>query len=173
MVPALLAGNTVVLKPSPLTPLTVLKIAELMVDLLPPGVLNVISGGDSLGTPSAPGYFVPVTLFDNPPDTTELAAEEPFGPVLPLLRFDTVEEVVARANASPYGLAGSVWSRDANAALAVASQTGDGHRVRQRALLPVSVCGFRRAQAIGYRHRERIGWIAELNGPQTVMWRRS
>jgi acyl-CoA reductase-like NAD-dependent aldehyde dehydrogenase len=47
--PALLAGNTVVLKPSPYTPLATLKIGELLRDVLPPGVLNVVSGGDELG----------------------------------------------------------------------------------------------------------------------------
>jgi acyl-CoA reductase-like NAD-dependent aldehyde dehydrogenase len=47
--PALLAGNTMVLKPSPFTPLTTLRTAELLRTVLPPGVLNVVSGGDDLG----------------------------------------------------------------------------------------------------------------------------
>ena len=47
--PALLAGNTMVLKPSPFTPLATLKMGELLRDVLPPGVLNVVSGGDDLG----------------------------------------------------------------------------------------------------------------------------
>jgi acyl-CoA reductase-like NAD-dependent aldehyde dehydrogenase len=47
--PALLAGNTMVLKPSPFTPLTTLKLGELLSSVLPPGVLNVVSGGDELG----------------------------------------------------------------------------------------------------------------------------
>jgi len=47
--PALLAGNTMVLKPSPFTPLTTLKMGELLREVMPPGVLNVISGGDGLG----------------------------------------------------------------------------------------------------------------------------
>jgi len=47
--PALLAGNTMVLKPSPFTPLTTLKVGELLRDVLPAGVLNVVSGGDDLG----------------------------------------------------------------------------------------------------------------------------
>lgn len=47
--PALLAGNTVVLKPSPFTPLTTLKVGELLASVLPAGVLNVISGRDPLG----------------------------------------------------------------------------------------------------------------------------
>ncbi len=47
--PALRAGNTMVLKPSPFTPLATLKMVELLNQVLPPGVLNVVSGGDELG----------------------------------------------------------------------------------------------------------------------------
>jgi acyl-CoA reductase-like NAD-dependent aldehyde dehydrogenase len=47
--PALLAGNTVVIKPSPFTPLTTLALGEILRSVLPPGVLNVVSGGDELG----------------------------------------------------------------------------------------------------------------------------
>ena len=49
MVAALYTGNTVVLKPSPYTPLTLLKLGELLCELLPPGVLNILAGGDELG----------------------------------------------------------------------------------------------------------------------------
>ena len=47
--PALLAGNTVVLKPSPFTPLATLRVGEILRSVLPPGVLNIVSGGDELG----------------------------------------------------------------------------------------------------------------------------
>ena len=47
--PALLAGNTVVLKPSPFTPLSTLALGRILAGVLPPGVLNVVSGGDELG----------------------------------------------------------------------------------------------------------------------------
>ncbi|EHJ59462.1 aldehyde dehydrogenase family protein [Novosphingobium pentaromativorans] len=47
--PALLTGNTMVLKPLPFTPMTVLRIGELVRDFVPAGVLNVIAGGDALG----------------------------------------------------------------------------------------------------------------------------
>src|SRR6266849_3582269 len=47
--PALLAGNTIVLKPSPFTPITTLMLGEILRDIVPPGVINVISGGDELG----------------------------------------------------------------------------------------------------------------------------
>ncbi|AXU20756.1 aldehyde dehydrogenase family protein [Novosphingobium sp. ERN07] len=56
--PALLAGNTLVLKPSPFTPMTVLRIGELVRDFVPAGVLNIITGGDALGPlmTSHPGF---------------------------------------------------------------------------------------------------------------------
>ena len=47
--PALLAGNTLVLKPSPFTPLATLKVGEILKDVFPPGVVNIVSGGDDLG----------------------------------------------------------------------------------------------------------------------------
>ena len=49
VMPAMLAGNTVVLKPSPYTPLTVMRVVELLQCVLPPGVLNAVAGGDELG----------------------------------------------------------------------------------------------------------------------------
>ena len=52
LAPALAAGNTVVMKPSELTPLTTLKLAELLADVFPPGVVNIVNGrGDSVGSP--------------------------------------------------------------------------------------------------------------------------
>ena len=47
--PALLAGNTIVLKPSPYTPLSTLKLGEILRNVVPPGVVNVVSGGNELG----------------------------------------------------------------------------------------------------------------------------
>lgn len=265
--PALLAGNTLVLKPSPFTPLCTLKIAELLKDVFPPGVLNVITGGDELGpmmtahkgfakisftgstatgkrvmesaardlkrvtlelggndaaivlpdvnpekvaatlfngaffnsaqicvatkrmyvhddiydavrdcmvamakdapvgdgaeqgilygpiqnkpqyervknlledaqrsgltlhqgrTPDGDGYFIPLTIVDNPPEDSRVVQEEAFGPVLPLMRFKDLEEVIARANATDYGLAGAVWSADIDKAVEVASRLETG-----------------------------------------------
>jgi acyl-CoA reductase-like NAD-dependent aldehyde dehydrogenase len=58
LLPALLAGNTAELKPSPFTPLTVLRISDYINVLLPPGVFNVVTGGDDLGPwmTSHPGF---------------------------------------------------------------------------------------------------------------------
>ncbi|PMR75389.1 aldehyde dehydrogenase family protein [Billgrantia endophytica] len=255
LAPALMTGNSVILKPSPYTPLTALRLAELAEDILPPGVLSVLTGDDALGqwmvdhpgiakisfTGSAAtgrkvmagaaahlkrvtlelggndpaivlpdadldacvpqlfwgafgnsgqwcvgikrlyvhddiypqlldalvtyarsvpmgdgmepanllgplqnarqyakvldilddcprrglrfahggkrlldqaGYFVPVTLVDNPPDASRVVVEEAFGPVLPVLRYRDFDDVVRRANDTEYGLGASIWGRD-------------------------------------------------------------
>jgi acyl-CoA reductase-like NAD-dependent aldehyde dehydrogenase len=266
--PALLTGNTIVAKPSPFTPLTMLRLGELLADAVPAGVLNIISGDDSLGPqltshpgiqkisftgstvtgkkvmqsasehltrvtlelggndaavilpdvdldalpdalfsacfrnsgqvciatkrvyvhedvydefakrfvqvaanasvgngmdegvtmgplqnrqqyervvemiedceraghkfllkgdiPEGPGYFIHPTVVDNPPDDSAIVREEPFGPVVPLLRFADIDEVVDRVNDSDYGLGGSVWGRDLEAAERVAERIDSG-----------------------------------------------
>lgn len=266
--PALLAGNTMVLKPSPFTPLTTLKLGEIIKDILPAGVLNIISGGDNLGPwmtshvgfdkisftgssatgkrvmasaaptlkrvtlelggndpaivmpdvnveevaeklfwaafanngqiciatkrmyvhkdvydplrdalvayaktvkvgdgaeqgtqigpinnrpqyervldlirdakdkgytflmggekSDVPGYFIPVTIIDNPPEDARIVQEEQFGPVLPLIKFDDYDDVIARANATDYGLGGSIWSSDEDRAFELAQRIQSG-----------------------------------------------
>lgn len=75
---------------------------------------------------TAPGNFIPVTIVDNPPDDSRIVREEPFGPVLPLLRWHDLDEVIARANDTEFGLAGSVWGADLDRAQAVAARLETG-----------------------------------------------
>jgi acyl-CoA reductase-like NAD-dependent aldehyde dehydrogenase len=265
--PALIVGNTVVAKPAPTTPLTALRIGELVADLLPPGVLNIITDANDLGgaltshpdvrlvsftgssatgkkvvasgaatmkrtimelggndpaivlpdvdvpavarilfdsafmnsgqaciatkriyahravhealcaelaklareartgdgmqdgvafgplqnkaqfervkslladaktkatvvaegaVPDGPGYFVPPTILKDVPEDSAIVTEEQFGPVLPVLVFDDVEDAIARANATSYGLAASVFSGDAAKARAIAARIEAG-----------------------------------------------
>jgi aldehyde dehydrogenase (NAD+) len=74
----------------------------------------------------AHGYFVEPTVFADVQDTMRIAREEIFGPVACILPFDSFDEVVARANATSFGLAGGVWTRDIGKAhrLADALQAG-------------------------------------------------
>jgi acyl-CoA reductase-like NAD-dependent aldehyde dehydrogenase len=58
------------------------------------------------------GWFIPVTLVDNPPEDSRIVTEEPFGPILPVLRWKDVDDVVERANRTRYGLGASVWGRN-------------------------------------------------------------
>lgn len=98
------------------------RVKDLIADAKSTG-LNFLVGGD---VPEGNGYFVPVTIIDNPPEDSRVVVEEAFGPVLPLLKFDDVDEVVQRANASEYGLAGSIWSSDTVKAADIAAQLDTG-----------------------------------------------
>lgn len=62
--------------------------------------------------PDASGWYVPVSIVDNPPEHSRLVAEEPFGPILPVLKWRDEEDVIRRANDTVYGLGASVWGQD-------------------------------------------------------------
>jgi acyl-CoA reductase-like NAD-dependent aldehyde dehydrogenase len=267
--PALVTGNCIIIKPSPFTPLCTLKLGEICQDLLPPGVFNVISGGDELGKwmtahpgidkiaftgstetgkhvmrsaadnlkrltlelggndpaivlpdvdadsvapelfwgafqnnaqfcnsikriyihedvyddvrdalvsfakgikvgngaeadtdlgpiqnlpqfekvneffddckqnnhtfalggevdKNAEGWFIPITLVDNPPEDSRIVVEEPFGPIVPLLKWSDEDDVVRRANDTRYGLGASVWGKDQATVERIGSQLDAG-----------------------------------------------
>src|SRR5699024_10376315 len=72
------------------------------------------------------GYFVPTTVFTDLTDDMRIVQEEIFGPVACILPFETEEEVVERANASEYGLAAAVWTKDIQRAINVTNQLEAG-----------------------------------------------
>ncbi|AXJ08854.1 aldehyde dehydrogenase family protein [Arthrobacter sp. PM3] len=80
------------------------------------------------GNPDAgqPGNFYPTTLVADIDNDNPLVAEEQFGPALPIIRYTTVEEAVAMANALDVGLGASVWSADPAAARSVAARLEAG-----------------------------------------------
>ncbi len=73
-----------------------------------------------------PGYYVPITVLDNPPENARIVAEEQFGPIMPLMKFSTTDEAIKRANASEYGLAGAVWTADPDEGVRIAEQLETG-----------------------------------------------
>ena len=74
----------------------------------------------------ARGYYVRPTLVLGAEDSSPIVAEEQFGPTLPVLAFDDVDEAVARANAGDLGLGASVWSADEDRAFDVAARIDAG-----------------------------------------------
>jgi acyl-CoA reductase-like NAD-dependent aldehyde dehydrogenase len=84
---------------------------------------TIIAGG---GVFEREGYFVQPTIVRDIPDSARLVREEQFGPVLPVLRFSDIDEVIARANDTEFGLGGSVWSSDRERAFRVATRVNAG-----------------------------------------------
>jgi acyl-CoA reductase-like NAD-dependent aldehyde dehydrogenase len=82
---------------------------------------RVVAGGGEPDDPAlAGGSYVMPTVFDAVTPEMRIAREEVFGPVVAIIPFDTEADAVRLANATPYGLSGSIWSRDIARALRVA-----------------------------------------------------
>ncbi|MGD1957125.1 MAG: aldehyde dehydrogenase family protein [Sphingomonadales bacterium] len=309
--PALLTGNTMVLKPSPFTPLCTLKIAELLNEILPAGVLNVVTGGDALGpmmtahpgfdkvsftgstatgkkvmasaagdlkrmtlelggndaaiilpdvdldevaekiffgaffntaqicvatkrmyvhediydalrdrlaaiaanakvgdgaeqgtmlgpiqnkaqyervmdlledakskdlvviegadVPNYGGYFVPVTIVDNPTEDERVVQEEAFGPSLPMRKFNDIDDVIDRANDSDYGLAGAVWTKDTEKAKDIARRMETGTVWINQNLMLRPDTPFAGHKQSGFGAEFGMEGILEYTVPQVVM----
>lgn len=78
------------------------------------------------GAPSGEGYFFPATVLTGAVDDMVVMRDETFGPVAPVAAFTDEDEAVARANASPFGLCASVWSRDTKRAEALLARIDVG-----------------------------------------------
>src|SRR6266571_4709572 len=74
----------------------------------------------------ASGNFLQPTIFQEPPEGARVAREEVFGPVLAAWSFSDLDEAIARANDTPYGLAAGVWTQDVSRAHAVARRLKAG-----------------------------------------------
>jgi acyl-CoA reductase-like NAD-dependent aldehyde dehydrogenase len=88
---------------------------------------TIVEGGGAPDDPTlADGAYVMPTIFDGVDPSMRIATEEIFGPVVAIIPFDTEEEALRLANATPYGLSGSIWSRDIGRAIRVAKGLESG-----------------------------------------------
>ena len=97
------------------------KVKEFLADARANG--KIVAGGKAL---DREGYFIEPTIVRDIPDEARVVREEQFGPVLPVLKYSDVDEVIARVNSTEYGLGGSVWSSNPERALELASQFASG-----------------------------------------------
>ena len=121
---------------------------------------KMLTGGSRVGDR---GYFIQPTVFCDVKDEMKIAKEEIFGPVMSILKFKDVEEVVERGNRTFYGLAAAVWTKDITKALQMANRLRAGHgvgellrRVRRRRAV-------RRVQDVRHRPRTRAVRAATLH----------
>src|SRR5262249_5156296 len=84
---------------------------------------TIVAGGDVV---ERDGYFCQATIVSDISDDARLVREEQFGPVLPVLRYSDIDDAIARANDTDFGLGGSVWSSDPERAFEVATRVDAG-----------------------------------------------
>jgi hypothetical protein len=118
------------------------------------------------------GYFIPVTLVDNPPEDSRIVVEEQFGPVLPLLRWSDEADVIARANNSEYGLGGTIWTNDYEAALRIAPQLETGSVWINEAMAAHPHAAFGGHKQSGLGSENGVDGLLEYTNPQTITVRR-
>jgi acyl-CoA reductase-like NAD-dependent aldehyde dehydrogenase len=85
--------------------------------------VRILAGGHAV---DRPGYFIEPTIVADIKEGTRLVDEEPFGPILPVIRYSDVEDAIQRANNTRYGLGGSVWTNDLEKGAAIAARLEAG-----------------------------------------------
>ncbi|MFN2099609.1 aldehyde dehydrogenase family protein [Altererythrobacter sp. MF3-039] len=145
------------------------RVLELIQDAKDNGY-KFLTGGDA--DPSGTGYYVPITILDNPPEDARIVAEEQFGPVMPLMKFSTESEVIERANNSEYGLAGAVWTADTDKGVEIAEQleTGTVWVNEYLHLSPFSPFGGHKQSGFGAEYG--IDGLKEFTYPQVITVKR-
>lgn len=126
---------------------------------------KVIAGGEVM---DRDGYFIRPTIIRDVKDGHQIVDEEQFGPILPVISFRDDEDVIARANASEYGLGGSVWSPDLERAAAIADRIDSGQMwVNQHlAIGPhIPMAGFKQS---GLGIEQSAEGLAEYTQPKVI-----
>ncbi len=146
------------------------RVCELIQDAKDQGY-RFLTGGDV--DPSGTGYYVPITILDNPPEDARIVAEEQFGPVMPLMKFASVDEAIERANNSEYGLAGAVWTKDTEKGVEIAEQleTGTVWVNEYMHISPLAPFGGHKQSGIGAEYG--IDGLKEFTYPQVITVKRN
>jgi acyl-CoA reductase-like NAD-dependent aldehyde dehydrogenase len=112
---------------------------------------RIAAGGERIG---ATGYFFQPTIVADVSDGVRLVDEEQFGPALPIVAYHDVDDAVRRANATHFGLDGSVWSSDVARATEVAGQLecGSAWVNQHMAIMPGVPFGGSKWSGIGVEH---------------------
>jgi aldehyde dehydrogenase (NAD+) len=87
---------------------------------------KLVAGGNRVSVDGGKGFFIEPTIFGHVKNDMTIAREEIFGPVLSVLTFDDIDEVIEQANNNPYGLASAVWTRDIKKAHSVSRRLKAG-----------------------------------------------
>lgn len=140
------------------------RVKDLVADAVACGA-RVAAGG---GPVDGEGYFFQPTVLADVAEGVRIVDEEQFGPAVPLLRYDTVDEAIDRANGTRYGLSGSVWSADPDRATAVAAELECGTAwINTHAILPPHV-PFSGAKQSGLGVANGVDGLISFTEPQVV-----
>lgn len=109
---------------------------------------RIVAGGETLG---GKGYFLAPTIVADVEEGCPLVDEETFGPILPVIKYRDIDDAVRRANATHYGLGGSVWSSNEERAAEIARQldTGTAWVNQHPSLSPLIPFGGAKLSGIG------------------------
>ncbi|MDR7124459.1 NAD-dependent succinate-semialdehyde dehydrogenase [Pseudotabrizicola sp. 4114] len=133
-------------------------------------VRQAVAGGAHVTTGGAPlpgpGYYYPPTVIENVPEDAEMAHEEIFGPVAPVYRFETEAQVIRLANATDYGLAAYVYSRDLSRALRVGKGIEAGMIAINRGLMSDPAAPFGGVKQSGLGREGGVTGIMEFLEPK-------
>jgi acyl-CoA reductase-like NAD-dependent aldehyde dehydrogenase len=139
-------------------------VAELVDDARSKGA-RVLVGGVK---PTGKGYFYPLTVVADVTDEMRIVKEEQFGPAIPVIKYKTVEEAIARANALDVGLGGSVWGDDLKQAASCARRLECGTAwVNQHGPLH-PLASFGGVKASGFGTEFNVDGLKEYTTIQTV-----
>ena len=110
----------------------------------------------------AKGFFVAPTVFDHCRDDMAIVREEIFGPVMSVLEFEDEEQVIARANATEFGLAAGVFTNDLTRGHRVIARLAGGDLLDQPLQCHADRVAIRRGEALWPGPRERPGGASNI-----------